>query len=201
MKDVNHINCLTDRNDATVPTAGENIEIPLIRETWHILKAWGFMIFSDFLSNRAPKDTHWTRFPRSFCRKNYLNMHSFNSRFVFPFVFLFCMLSIAKNPPQKFDKWQIFPQSSFVSNSTWYKALREDFHNFPNGVKSESLQVTVKRETPWYSLHVKNMISGSWLAISFSSHDKECDTRHFVGSCSFDQLENENLFPTFSVCL
>lgn len=33
MKDVNHINCLTHRNDATVPTAGENIEIPLIRET------------------------------------------------------------------------------------------------------------------------------------------------------------------------
>ena len=113
----------------------------------------------------------------------------------------FWMLSIAKNPPQKFDKWQIFPQSSFVSNSTWYKALREDFHNFPNGVKSESLQVTVKRETPWYSLHVKNMIGGSWLAVSFSSHDQKCDTRHFIGSCFFDQLENENLFPAFSVCL
>ena len=33
MEDVNHINCLTDRNDATVPTASENIKTPLIRET------------------------------------------------------------------------------------------------------------------------------------------------------------------------
>ena len=33
MKDVNHINCLTDRNDATVPTATDNIKIPLVRET------------------------------------------------------------------------------------------------------------------------------------------------------------------------
>ena len=201
MKDVNHINCLTDRNDATVPTATDNIKIPLVRETWHILIAWGFMIFSGFLSNRAPKDTHWTRFPCSLYRKKYLNMHSFNSRFVFSFVFLFCMLSFVKNPPQKFDKWQIFPQSSFVSKSTWYKALREDFHNFPNGVKRESLQGMVKRETSWYSLHVKNMIGGSWLAVSFSSYDGKCDTRHFIGSCFFDQLENENLFPAFPVCL
>ena len=32
MKDVNHINCLTDRNDATVPTAGENIKyLPYVK--------------------------------------------------------------------------------------------------------------------------------------------------------------------------
>ena len=149
----------------------------------------------------APKDTQWTWFPRSFCRKNYLNTHSFNSRFVFSLVFLFWMLSIAKNPPQKFDKWQIFPHSSFVSNFTWYRALREDFHNFPNSVKSESLLMTVKRERPWYSLHMKNITGGFWLAVSFSSHDKKCDTRHFIGSHLFDQLENGNLFPAFSVCL
>ena len=29
MKDVNHINCITERNHATVPTASENIKILL----------------------------------------------------------------------------------------------------------------------------------------------------------------------------
>lgn len=39
MEDVNYINCITGRNHVTVPTANENIKIPLVRETWHILKA------------------------------------------------------------------------------------------------------------------------------------------------------------------
>ena len=81
----------------------------------------------------------------------------------------------------------------------------EILFSFYKGLMSETPQVKVTRELPFYESFGKKKkqtkkMRGFWLDASFSSHVKKVISAIWLALVFFDRLGNESLFRAFSAC-
>ena len=99
----------------------------------------------------------------------------------------FCFQDFPHNPEPKYHGQQIFSHSC--------KLKRKLTSTLARDLKSESLN-----ENHLVTAHTsQNLIRGTWLDVSFSSHVKKVIRIIWLAFSYLDQLVNENLFHAFSV--